>query len=194
MQLEFAHDVGAVRFGGFYADAKGYSYFLAAFALRKQLHYFALPRREAAAKNGHVVGDCILLAEAIEQHVCSARGKEGTVIAERFDGRDQVAVRVRFHDVRAHAGLNDVADKLIGKVQRQDHYFCFGKAFADASCGLQAVQLGHADVHYDDIGLELFGHGDSFAAGLGFGHDVPAVVRGEQLLEPASDNVMIVSN
>jgi len=194
VQLKFTHDVGAVRFGGLYADAKRDSYFLAALSFRKQLHDFALTGSEAAAKNGHVVGNRVLFAEAVEQHVRSTGGEKRAMISERFDGRDQVAVGVGFHDVRAHASFNNVAYELIGKVEGQNYDFRFGKALANAAGSLQTVQLGHADVHYDDIWLELFSHGYGFAAGFSFGDNVPAVVRGEELLEPAPDNVMIVSD
>jgi hypothetical protein len=125
-----------------------------------------------------VVGNSILLAEAIEQHVRGTRGKERSVIPERLHGRHQIAVGVRFHDVRAHTGLNNVANELIGKVESKDYYFRFGKALADTPGGLQAVKLGHADVHYYNVWLQLLSHGHGFATGLGLGDDVPAMVRG----------------
>jgi hypothetical protein len=40
----------------------------------------------------------------------------------------------------------------------------------------------------------LLSHGYGFATGFSLGNNVPTVVRGEELLEPAPDNVMIVSN
>jgi hypothetical protein len=40
----------------------------------------------------------------------------------------------------------------------------------------------------------LLGHGHSFPPGLSLGYHIPAMVRGEELLQPAPDNVVIVSN
>jgi hypothetical protein len=44
VDFQLAHDVGAVRLGGLYADAEGGGHFLAALAFREQLYDFALPR------------------------------------------------------------------------------------------------------------------------------------------------------
>jgi hypothetical protein len=79
-------------------------------------------------------------------------------------------------------------------MEGEDDYLGFGKALADAPGGLQAVQFGHANVHHHDVRFQLFGHGDGFAAGFRLGNNIPAVVRGQKLLEAASNNVVIVSN
>jgi hypothetical protein len=131
---------------------------------------------------------------AVEQHVRCARSEKRTVVTECFHGRHQVAIGIGFHDVRPHTGLDNVAHELIGEVQGQYHYFRFGKALADAPGGFQAIELGHTDVHHYHVRLKLLGHGYSLSPSLSLGYHIPAMVRGEQLLQSAPDNVVIISD
>src|SRR6202030_1376651 len=50
MAIEFSHNVGAVRFRRFDAQAQRHRNLLAAFSFCQQLHDFALPRRQAVAR------------------------------------------------------------------------------------------------------------------------------------------------
>src|ERR1700693_1434321 len=120
MQLELAHDVGTMRFRGLHADAESHRHFLAAFSFGQQLHNFAFPRSESASENGHVIRNGILLAKAVQQHVRGARSEEGPTVTESLDSSDQIAVGVRFHDVRPDASFHDIADQLIREMKRED--------------------------------------------------------------------------
>jgi hypothetical protein len=194
MQLEFAHNVRAMRFRRLHADSQSHGDFLAALAFREQLDDFTLARGQPAAQDGHVVRDRILLAESIQQHVGGTGCEKGTVVTERFHSGDEITVGVGLHDVRADASLDDVADELIGKMKGQNDDFRLGKAFANAPGGFQAVQLRHADVHHNDVGFHLFGQSDRFTTGLGFGANVPALVRRQELFQPAADDVVVVGD
>ncbi len=116
------------------------------------------------------------------------------MIGQRFDGRNQILVRVGLHDVRADAGFDDFSDELIGEMQRENQNFSSGKSLLDATRGLESVEVGHADVHHNDVRPKLFGGGYGLAPGLCLSDNFPAGVRGEQLLQTASNNVMIVSH
>jgi hypothetical protein len=50
MNVEFEHDVGAVRFGGVYADTEEVPYFLVTFAFGEKLKDFTLAGCEAGAR------------------------------------------------------------------------------------------------------------------------------------------------
>src|SRR5712671_2614841 len=76
VQFELAHDVGAMRFRCFYANSESDGHFFTALPFREQLHDFALSRSKPAAEDGHVIRDCILFAEPVEQHVRRARSKK----------------------------------------------------------------------------------------------------------------------
>ena len=139
MQLELTHDVSAMRFRGFYADAESHGHFLAALPFREELNDFAFPGSEPATQDSHVVGHRVLFAEPVKKHVRSAGCEERTMVAKSLDRRDEVSVSIGFHDVGANASFHNVADQLIGEVQRKNDYFRFGKALADATSSFQAV-------------------------------------------------------
>ena len=139
MKLKLTHDVSAMRFRGFYADAKSHCDFLAALPFREELNDLALPGSEPATQDSHVVGHRVLFAEPVQQHVRSARCEERTMVAKGLDRRDEVPVSIGFHDVGANTSFNNVADELIGEVQSKNDDFRFGKALADAPGSLQAV-------------------------------------------------------
>ena len=71
MQLELTHDVSAMRFRGFYADAESHGHFLAALPFREELNDFAFPGSEPATQDSHVVGHRVLFAEPVKKHVRS---------------------------------------------------------------------------------------------------------------------------
>ena len=48
------------------------------------------------------------------------------MIAKGLDRRHQVSIGIRFHNVGADASFHNVADELVGEVQRQDDYLRFG--------------------------------------------------------------------
>src|SRR5690606_37434027 len=61
----------------------------------------------------------------------------------------------------------------------------------DESSGLDTVELGHGDVHEDDVGRELLGHGDRFGTGGGLAHHLEAVF-GHRPAEPLAQHAMVV--
>lgn len=139
-----------------------------------------------------MIRDGILLAKAIQQHVRCARREEGATIAQSLDSGDQVAVGVRLHDVSAHARFDNIADQLIGEMKREDDNFSLGETFADAASSFQTVEFWHADVHDDNVWFHLLGHRDSFAASFGLGDHVPPMMRRQELLQAAPNDVVIV--
>jgi hypothetical protein len=116
------------------------------------------------------------------------------MVHESFDGEDQIAIGVGLHDVAADSGFDDFANQLVGEVKRENNDFGFWLNFADLASGFETVQLGHADVHDNDVRLQLFNERNGFTAGFRLGANFPASVRGEELFETAPYNVVIVGN
>ncbi len=52
----------------------------------------------------------------MEQTIGRSGGEKGPLRCESLDRADEVASRVGFHDVRPGAGLDDVREKLVGKM------------------------------------------------------------------------------
>ena len=59
--------------------------------------------------------------------------------------------------VAAGAGPDGVGEHLLVGVHGEHHDLDVGQLAADLAGGLDAVELGHRDVHEDDVGLELVG-------------------------------------
>jgi hypothetical protein len=59
--------------------------------------------------------------------------------------------------------------------------------------GLDAVQLGHRDVHDDDVGLQLLGQPDGFPAVAGLAGDLHVGLRLQDHPKAVTDHGVIVS-
>ena len=95
--------------------------FLAAFAFGEQLHDFALAGSEAVAQGfGEFAANRTAGAEIAHDDFGGARREERLVAGQGFDGDDQVAVGIGFDDVAADAGFQNLADQLIGIVNREN--------------------------------------------------------------------------
>src|ERR1700733_1671632 len=75
MQVEFAHEVGSVRFRGLYAEAKSDCNFLISSSFSDELDYFPLPRRQNALSGR--MAFFLWTQIAIEHHLCHFRSEEG---------------------------------------------------------------------------------------------------------------------
>src|SRR5580698_6604365 len=79
-------------------------------------------------------------------------------------------------------------------MKRQDENSQFWKRLMDSTGGLETIQVRHADVHHDDIWLELLGEGNRLSACLGFSANFPSGPRGEELFQAPANDVVIVCN
>ena len=77
MDVQRAHDVGAMSLGGLYAYAKSDGDFLAALAFGEQLNDFTLTRSEAVARGSGGLHGSGALGEIVKEHIGGARGEEG---------------------------------------------------------------------------------------------------------------------
>lgn len=88
MHFELAHNVGAMGFRCLDTDPQNYSDFLAAVALRQELHNLALSRAQAPAHHGEM--RCrIRIAKAIDQDLSRTRCKERAISGEGFDANQR---------------------------------------------------------------------------------------------------------
>ena len=68
-----------------------------------------------------------------------------------------------------------------------------GSAAEQAARGLDAVQLRHGHVHHHDVGLQLLGQFDGFAAVARFAHDLHVGLRAQDHLEALAHHGVVVS-
>src|SRR5262249_43489962 len=120
VNFELTHDIGAMRLRGLHADSEHRGDFLAAAAFRKQLHDFPLSRGEAIGRQfvqrplwpGRI--------EIVQHDLGGLRSEKRFVFGKSLERHDQVAVGVGLHNVTAHADFENVANQLIGVVNRKN--------------------------------------------------------------------------
>jgi hypothetical protein len=64
----------------------------------------------------------------------------------------------------------------------------------DLARGLWAVEIGHADVHQDDVGAEFVGEPDAHPSTRRLGDDLDVLLRAEQRREPGPKQVVVIDN
>ena len=62
-----------------------------------------------------------------------------------------------------------------------------GIGLGDLKSGFDAIEIGHADVHHDYVGLEGFCERDGFAAVVGFADDGEIGLLLDEQTEAAAD-------
>ena len=123
-----------------------------------------LPRTEAAERRfrQRTSGGA---AEIPAQHQFGHPGsEEQPVLADCFEGRDQVRAGILLEDVAARAGGQDVVHNLVRFVDGENQDLGAGVVLEDLAGGLEAVHIGHGDVHDHHVGLETGGGSHGFAA------------------------------
>jgi hypothetical protein len=179
---------------GLHADIQHHRNFLAALTLREKLHDFPLPARQAIPDAAFLSPSGLPVAESIQHHFGNFCREEGAVRSQGLYRRHQVAGGIRFEDISANASLHNLINELIGKVKAEDDNFCVGQGLANLPGGFETVQLGHPDVHHDDVWLGLKRQGDRFPASLCLATYFPAAAFEQELPQPGSDDVMIIRN
>jgi hypothetical protein len=70
----------------------------------------------------------------------------------------QIVARSILQQIADRARADPIKDPIVGVVGGQDDDLCSGPRRHDLSCGLNAVQARHLDVHQDHIGQQPLGH------------------------------------
>ena len=69
-----------------------------------------------------------------------------------------------------------------------------GTRLSNPAGRLHAVQVGHADVQNQHIGLQLLAFRNRFTTGVSLSTDLPAGMRQNEGFDPAAHQIVIVSN
>ena len=129
----------------------------------------------------------------LRDHPTGDRGRqEGVAAGDRAHGGDQLLGRVVLEDEPAGAGLQRPVDVLVEVEGRQDQDPAGRVGGEDAPGRLEPVQLGHPDVHQDDVGADASGLGDGLETVAGLGHDLDVGLVGEQQAEARPHHRLVV--
>src|SRR5208282_1613457 len=122
VQVEFQHDVGAVRLRGSHADAENPGHFLVAFPFGQELHDFALPLRQTASGPSRAYGRVGAPRASPRNTLRHARRCKRFVPAEHFDSGDERAVRDVLEDVTQRPGFENLLNHLLGVVHGENEH------------------------------------------------------------------------
>src|SRR4030095_9154654 len=93
VQLEPAHDIGAMGFRGFHADVTGHRNFLAGLALGEELHNLSLAAGEPSASVASRFAQFVA-AQPVHHHFGDLSGEKRTVHSEGFHGAHQITIGI----------------------------------------------------------------------------------------------------
>jgi hypothetical protein len=192
MEVQLEHDVGAMSFGGLYADAEEVSDFLVALSLGEKLKDFAFAGSQTAPRRR--VGGIRAPRPQGRIGTCPRNpgGKIRFVTMERVHRGNQITIRIIFQNVPASAGFEDFLDQKLGVMHGENEDFGFRRKLTDLAGGFHAVEEGHTDVEDGHVRLELAGFLNGFATVGGLGANLPAVPGLQEGAEAGADNMMVI--
>src|SRR5918992_306782 len=95
-------------------------------------------------------------------------------------------------EIAARSGVERLLDVLEGGEHRQNEHARLGRARMELAHRLHAVQLGHGDVHDDDIGPQLACQTQRLAAVGGGAGDLDALIAAQERGKPVADHGVVV--
>jgi hypothetical protein len=102
--------------------------------------------------------------------------------------------RIALQQVAARAGAHRGEDRVVVLEHRQHEHPDVGAARDDLARRLDAVQLGHLDVHHDDVGLQLLRHGHGLGAVDGLADHLDELVGRQQRAQPSPEDGVVVGD
>ena len=132
--------------------------------------------------------------ELLDHALRDARGEERVAGGDRADRRDELLGRVVLEHEAARAGAQRLVDVLVEVERRQDQDPRRGVGGEDAPRRLEAVELGHADVHQHDGRVEARRLVDGLEAVARLGDDLDVLLAGEQHAEAGANHRLVVGD
>ncbi len=122
------------------------------------------------------------------------RAEEQLLAGHRADGLQQIGLRAIFEQISLGAGRQGADQEGLIAVHAQHNDADVGIALDDLGGGIDAVQLRHGNIHDDDVGRELLGEANGFAAVASFADHFDGRVGLEQELKALADHAVIVGD
>jgi hypothetical protein len=183
-----------VGLNGLDADGEDGGDFLVAAALGQQLDDLTLAGGKRGVGTGLLFVAGGLLLETAKKDFRDAGGEVGLMGKQCGDGGDEVAAGLALEDVRTDAGVEDGLDQFGLLVAGKDEDFRAREAFLDLAGGVEAVKIGHEEVHDNDVREEFRCHPKSLAAAAGLAADFPLRLSGDEGANALANNIVIVND
>jgi hypothetical protein len=172
------------------ADIELFAYLHVREAARDEAEDLSLPLAELVdlfPRNGPRDADKLLY------HPLRDSGGEKRISAgHRAYGGDQLLGRVVLEDEAARPGPEGLVDLLIQIERGEDEHPCRAIRRQDASGRFEAVELGHADIHRDDGGMNTRSLVDRLETVACLGDDLDVVFAGQQHAEAGSNHRLVI--
>ena len=135
------------------------------------------------------------LGEPSDQAAGDRRVEQGPAVGDGADRRSELLGWDVLEDEPARPGPQGAIDVLVGVERGEDDHLERPIRFAEDPAGRgEAVELGHANVHEDDVGTVTACDLDGFEAGAGFGDHVDVGLLAQHHREAAADEGLIVDD
>ena len=134
------------------------------------------------------------VAEVVEDAAGGARPEDGLTTGDAAQDRGDLVFIGVLEQVAACAGTHRGQQQLVVLEHREHDDADRRVGGGDAAGRLDPVELGHAQVHDDEIGGELIGELDDFVSVGGDGDDVDAVELADQMGEAVAEDGMVVGD
>lgn len=191
VQIEFAHEIGAVIFGGFDGDIEDVGDFLGAVGFGDELEDFAFACGEAA-KGVAALG--VGFGHGLAEEFGDLRGEVGTAGGDDVEASLQFAEGGGFADEAMGSGLDHFAEEGGILVAGKDEDVGIGHLFFDAAEDLGAIEAGQHDIEDDELGFGFEALLDGGAAIAGGGDDFPVILGGNELADHIANGGMVFNN
>ena len=178
-------------FDGVDAEIEEVGDFFVGFAFGDELEDFAFAGGEEVVR---IFAACAFqfLDVVVEEDAADGRAEEGFTFGDAVDGADEIGFGGIFEQVAAGAGFEGAEDVGFVGIHAEDDDRSFRIAVGNLFGGFDAVEVGHADVEYGDVGFELGGLRDGLTAVFGFADDGEFGLLFDEQTEAATDEGVVV--
>jgi signal transduction histidine kinase len=131
-------------------------------------------------------------AEPLEDPGRDRRIEERPAAGDGAHRLDHVGALDLLEDVTRGTGHDRLEQRLVVGERREHEALDLGMGRADLSADLHAVTVGQADVEHRDVGTGRRDARQGLGGGSGLAHDFEVAVRLEELLDAATDDLVVI--
>src|SRR5215469_1720462 len=128
--------------------------------------------------------------------LCAAKDQPRSWLAasHAIEGGNELGGDSGLNDVGRGSRIQSLLHHFRYVVLTHDEHGSFREDAANFASGFETVQVGHADVHGDDIWLEFQGFRDGVPTVDGFPADVEVGPGGKERTNPTTNNFVVINN
>lgn len=192
--MEFEHDPASMAFNRSGAKTQQCCDLFVGVSLCEEPDNLPLARRDPASKVGQVRVESGGLEGARLHDFGDFSSEEALALNDVFDGGNEAVAEIGFQEVAVSAGVESALNHVVALVHREDENLGVGKGVADAARGFDAIELGHGEIQYGDIGLQGNGFFHGLTAIGSLADDTPTVTRVQDVACSAAHQGVIIGD